>query len=726
MYQSFVDTKRVLTFDEYVQLLWEAPRNHARSADQYLLDALDFWGRKDSKKGYKLFETPWGDTKSRVIGQEDAQESIYRLLRTFMQNGRANKVVMLVGPNGSSKSSIIASLMHGMETYSKTPEGSLYRFNWIFPVENIERERLGFAREEFKERHGAMESYALLDEKHIAAKIPCELRDNPLLLIPREERMDLLDSLKKSHPDFAELPYSDYVKNGDLAPKSRMIFDTLLNAYGGDLQRVLQHIQVERYEISVRYKQGAVVIEPEMSVDASLRQVSMDQRYNNLPPILKSISMFEPIGKLVDANHGIIEFSDMLKRPLDTFKYLLGTCEKGTINLDLALLDLDIFFMASTNDMYVEAFKKSPDFPSFRGRMEFIRVPYLYDYTEEQQIYDLQLRLHETGKSVAPHVSEIAAMWAVMTRMRKPEPEKYPAELRDVVTKFSPLDKARLYAGEKLEWPTESQWLLLQKYAKKMQREFSGMDFYEGSVGASPREGKQLILNAFEQASERPLTPVSVLGLIARMDEEKGLHQFLQAPSDGDFMNHPRIHRLLLEHYIYTLDFEVKTSLSLVEPSRYEDMFRRYVLHVSAYIKGEKIYNTHTKDYDPPNEQIMASLEEMIGIPDTGRVDFRNSVLTRIAVHSLDNRVDTETELQYRKVFEKEIELLEQNYYHSQKEVIRESCEAALSLLTEEAPKLSYEAKQAANKLIDGMVQQFYYPRDTLPEVLNFLLKNRY
>ena len=536
----------------------------------------------------------------------------------------------------------------------------------------------------------------------------------------------MLTALKSEHPDFADTAISDYIKNGDLAPKSRMIFDALLNAYGGDLTRVLQHIQVERYDISIRYKQGAVVIEPEMSVDATLRQVSMDQRYQNLPPVLKSISRFEPLGKLVDANHGVIEFSDMLKRPLDTFKYLLGTCEKGTINLDLALLDLDICFMASTNDLYVDAFKKAPDFASFRGRMEFVRVPYLFNYREEQQIYDVQLRLHETAKQVAPHVSEIAALWAVMTRMRKPDPARYSPELRDVIGKLSPLDKARLYAGEKLEWPTESQWLQLLKESGNMRREFSGMDFYEGSIGASPREGKQLILNAFEQASERPLTPVAVLGLIARMDEEKSLHQFLQAPSDGDYMNHPRIHRLLLDHYLYTLDFEVKTSLSLVEPSRYDDMFRRYVLHVSAYIKGEKIYNTHTKDYDPPNERIMASLEEMIGIPEAGRKDFRNSVLTRIAVHSLDHRVDRETELQYRRVFEKEIELLEQNYYHSQKEVIKQSCEAALSIMTNEKAKMTNEARQGGIKLLESMEKQFGYPRETLAEVLNFLVKNRY
>ena len=40
------------------------------------------------------------------------------------------------------------------------------------------------------------------------------------------------------------------------------------------------------------------------------------------------------------------------------------------------------------------------------------------------------------------------ALWAVLTRMRKPMPEKYPKGMAELVSRLAPLDKALLYAGE--------------------------------------------------------------------------------------------------------------------------------------------------------------------------------------------------------------------------------------------------------------------------------------
>src|SRR6266511_1690581 len=80
--------------------------------------------------------------------------------------------------------------------------------------------------------------------------------------------------------------------------------------------------------------------------------------------------------------------------------------------------------------------------------MELVRVPYLLDYKIEQRIYQAQIQsAHaESGKHVAPHVAWVTALWAVLTRMKKPLAEKYGKTLSDIVGKLGPLEKTLLYA----------------------------------------------------------------------------------------------------------------------------------------------------------------------------------------------------------------------------------------------------------------------------------------
>jgi len=63
---------------------------------------------------------------------------------------------------------------------------------------------------------------------------------------------------------------------------------------------------------------GAVTVEPQMSVDADYRQVTADKSHGALPGALQNLSLYEPFGPLVTGNRGVIEFSDLLKRPSST------------------------------------------------------------------------------------------------------------------------------------------------------------------------------------------------------------------------------------------------------------------------------------------------------------------------------------------------------------------------------------------------------------------------
>ena len=164
---------------------------------------------------------------------------------------------------------------------------------------------------------------------------------------------------------------------------------------------MLRHVQVERFFVSRRYRQAAATVEPQLAVDARSRQLTMDRSLASLPPALQSLTLYEYQGELVDGNRGMIDFADLLKRPIESYKYLLGTVEQGRVSLDVASLELDTVFIGSSNEGYLAAFKEIPEFQSFKGRMELVRVPYLLDYRVEQKIYDAQIKVAhaESGRA---------------------------------------------------------------------------------------------------------------------------------------------------------------------------------------------------------------------------------------------------------------------------------------------------------------------------------------
>ncbi len=522
---AFEANRTLLTFDEYLQVFLAHPRLHARNAAQYLKDVFDHFGAEPREtpsgvqKRFRIFDLDV-DGEGRVAGQEEVQGAIYRVLGNFVRLGRVNKLIFLHGPNGSAKSSLVAAIMRGTERYSRLNEGALYRFNWIFPSEKLVKGTLGFSdRAGGSSAERELASYAKLEGDALDARITCELKDHPIFLVPRIERKALLDqalaTARTQGPD--DFALSAYIAQGDLCNKCRAIFDSLSSAYHGDYLKVLRHVQVERFYVDRRYQQAALTVEPQMSVDAAYRQVTADKTVSNLPPALQSLSLFEPYGPLVPANRGLIEYADLLKRPLEAFKYLLGTSETGTVPMEHFLLHLDLVLIASSNEKHLAAFKELPDFASFKGRIELVRVPYLRRYSVEQDIYDQRVTQGTVGRHVAPHATRVASLWAMLTRLKKPIADRYHGQLRDLVDDLSPVEKLKLYdSGETPDRLSLQEAKELKNHLADLYNESDTYPRYEGGSGASAREIKTALFNAAQNAEARCLTPLTVLRGAAR------------------------------------------------------------------------------------------------------------------------------------------------------------------------------------------------------------------
>src|SRR5580700_4706862 len=141
--KRFQRGRRVLSFSEYLELFATDPVRYSRDASRYLRDAFEHYGTTEVEypwgkfTRWKVFDLPWESTKplprGALIGQEHVQAEIHRALSNFAREGRPNRLVLLHGPNGSAKSTIVGCLMRGLENYSSLDDGALYRFNWVFP-----------------------------------------------------------------------------------------------------------------------------------------------------------------------------------------------------------------------------------------------------------------------------------------------------------------------------------------------------------------------------------------------------------------------------------------------------------------------------------------------------------------------------------------------------------------------------------------------------------------
>lgn len=730
--EEFVNKRHVLSFDEFFLLFRDNPGHHSRSAAQYVRDCMLYYGTEEvaSPGGeltrYRLFDAPWNGGTAAVIGQEAAQNALFRHVTSFVRERRVTRLVLFHGPNGSAKSSLIDCLGQALEHYSTLDEGAIYRFNWVFPSLRIAKKKLGFGA---TQREGAIESFAHLEEEDVDARLPADLRDHPLLLIPQPRRAAILGELAASGR-LGEEQVPEYLLEGDLAPRSRAIADALLAAYHGDFQRLLQHIQVERFTFSRRYRQGLVTIEPQLHVDANLRQVTLDQALQALPSALRTLSMFEPFGDLVDANRGVINYNDLLKKPVDAFKYLLATCEKGTVALPQAILHLDTLFLASSNEVHLRAFKEYADWPSFKGRMDLVKMPYIRDYQVERKIYDEQVERAGIRELVTPHATYVLALWAVLTRLRRPRPDAYPTSIRDIVGRLTPIEKAELYAGTRMPRDlTAEQARDLKAAVPDLLAEGQEVADYEGSFGASPREMKQVLMNALQDKRHFGVSAIGILEELRELTKNKTVYEYLRIKPDGGFHDVASFGDQVLDRYLDLVDGEIRAAMGLVSEQQYEQLFARYILNVSYKLKNERLFNEATGNYDPPDAGLMEELERVWEVPsDPER--FRRDLISRIGAYRIENKSDA---IPYRRLFPKLIEALEHDYYERQKVKVGKMAEQLATVLIAdeigEAPThhgLAAQEVERAREVLERLTTTYGYKLPALREVLGTLLKSRY
>ncbi|MBK8169090.1 MAG: serine protein kinase PrkA [Sandaracinaceae bacterium] len=732
--ERFDAEKRVLSFAEYLELLAKFPARHTRDASRYVRDAFDHFGSYEVDKPYGRFrrfrifdllsaggledgvQSP--HKREYLVGHEAIQEAVYRILSNFAREGRSNRLTLLHGPNGSAKSTFAACVIRGLEQYSMTDEGAQYSFSWVFP-RGRDNKSIGF--QEAALASGFGDSFAHLPESQIDAKMHSELREHPLQILPIDVRRTLIKNVYAEADVGTKEAAPDWIWSGQLGRKNQQVFDALLTAYRGDLNKVLAHVQVERYYISQRYRSGAVTIGPQMAVDASERQITADRSLGALPASLSALTLFEPMGELVDASGGVIEYSDLLKRPLDAWKYLLLAIETGEVALQMSNISLNSVMIASSNELHLHAFKEHPEYNSFRGRLQLVRVPYLLDYRREQEIYDAQI-VPQVRKHVAPHATFTAALWAVLTRLRMPDAERIRGKkLGKIATELTPLEKAELYTDGTvpIRLSTEES-MELRQGTPSLYHEQDASAVYEGLTSASPREIRNLLLDASQHPAYQCMSPLAVLAGIEQFADRNDYDFLKQAPERG-YHEHRVFVTQVRNRWLDRVDDEVRTATGIIEETQYMELFDRYVTHVSYWVKNERVYNRVTGKFEDPDLELMATVEKILDSEDNATT-FRRDLISSVAGQAIDHPGD---KVDYAQLFPRYLQRVKESYFAERRGQVSSIAEDVLLLLRGDKT-LDGDRLLAATKSIAMLKTRFGYCEHCASDAISELLKSRY
>ncbi len=602
--QRYLDQHWSGSFWEYLAICEESPAV-ARNAYQRLYDAIIAQGyekyrlfKRDVVR-YHFFSDPYDHGADAIFGLDFALMQLVDVLRSAAEGyGTDKRILLLHGPVGSSKSTMARLLKKGVEHYSSTPDGALYSFSWMLddrcevtPIEG--------------NPHQARRTHEFASPMH----------EDPLILVPRKAREALLASMNERYHPAHHGGKLRVV--GEPDPFSRHILDGLMQFYDGDWKKCMEHVRVRRIVLSEKDRVGIGTFQPKDEKNQDSTELTGDINYRKIA-LYGSDSdprAFNFDGELNIANRGICEFIEVLKLDVAFLYDLLGASQEHTIKpKKFAQTHIDEVILGHTNEPEYKRLQSNEMMEAFRDRTIKIDVPYNIRLDDEIKIYQKDFGpARIKSMHIAPHTLEVAAMWAVLTRLA--EPKKAGLTL---------MQKMKLYNGKSIPGFTEDSVKELKEEAPR-----------EGMDGISPRYIQDKISNALvgrQAIDEKTINPFMVLNEL-----EGGLTHHSLITDEETKKRYREILAMVKEEYEDIIKGEVQRAISADEDA-IKRLCTNYIESVRAHTQREKVLNKYTGKYDEPDERLMRAIEEKIDIPDSRKDDFRQEIMNYIGALALDGK----------------------------------------------------------------------------------------
>jgi len=529
------------TFKEYFDLVVADPHS-ARLSHARVYDMLMAGGTET---------LPNGDKKHNFFASElfGIERPLQHLVDYFASAARRlevrKRILLLMGPVGGGKSTIVTMLKRGLEEYSRNDDGAVY------------------------------------------AIAGCPMHEEPLHLLPESIRKEVM----------AE--YGIYIE-GDLCPRCRMIVD---DQYGGRIEDV----EVCRVSFSEKKRVGIGTFSPSdpKSQDISELTGSIDLATIGEYGVESDPRAYRFDGELNVANRGMMEFVEMLKCDEKFLYNLLTLSQEQNIKTGrFAMIYADEVIVSHTNEHEYNAFIANKKSEALHDRIILIKVPYNLKVSEEVKIYEKLIGQSSLqGVHIAPNTLRVASMFAILSRL---EPSKKAG--------VSLMKKLKLYDGEEVD-----------ELGQKDVRELQDEAIREGMDGISPRYVINGLSTALVRGDTTCINPIDALRALrdgmehhpglSRERRDELLNLIAETRREYDELAKKEVQRA----FVYSFEQSAKTLLD------------NYLDNVEAFCNKQKMRDPITEDEVEPDEQLMRSVEEQIGISENAKKAFREEILIRLS-----------------------------------------------------------------------------------------------
>ncbi len=347
------------TFADYFEIVSKRPKV-ARLSHGRIYDMMMSAGVEVGKNG----ETRYSFFNDEIFGLEKPVGQIVQYFNSAAQRLEVRKrILLLMGPVGGGKSTIVSLLKRGLEKYSRTADGAVYAIS------------------------------------------NCPMHEDPLHLIPEDLRADI------------ERDYGVYIE-GDLCPRCRW---NLTNLYEGKIEKV----PVKRILLSEKTRLGVGTFTPSDPKSQDIAELVGGIDLSTIGEVGTESDprAYRFDGELNIANRGLMEFIEMLKSD-EKFLYVLLTLsqEQNIKTGRFSMIYADEVVVSHTNENEYQSFVGNKKSEALQDRIILVKVPYNLRVTDEVKIYEKLISQSALQNvHIAPHTLRVASMFAILTRLEAPK-----------------------------------------------------------------------------------------------------------------------------------------------------------------------------------------------------------------------------------------------------------------------------------------------------------------
>ena len=504
-----------------------------------------------------------------------------------------------------------------------------------------------------------LEKYSRTAAGALYAIKDCPMHEEPLHLIPKELRSEF------------QQEYGIYIE-GNLCPICQLMVE---EKYQGRIEEV----PVKRIILSEEKRVGIGTFSPSDPKSQDIAELTGSVDFSTIAEYGSESDprAYRFDGELNIANRGIMEFQEMLKCDEKFLYTLLSLSQEGNFKAGrFALISADEVIIAHTNEAEYRSFINNPKNEALRSRILVVTVPYNLKVSDEVKIYQKLIRQSDIDVHIAPYALQVAAIFSVLSRLK--ESKKQGMDI---------MKKLKLYNGEDVDG-------FNHKDIAELMQEAEG----EGMTGVDPRYVINRISSALITADTRCINALDILRAL-----KEGLDQ------------HPSITREERERYInyIALTRQEYDELAKKEVQRafvysYEEsaraLFNNYLDNVEAYVNKAKVRDPITGEELEPDEKLMRSIEEQIGVTDNAKKAFREEILIRLSSYARKGKIfDYNSHERLREAIEKKL-------FADLKDVVK---------ITTSTRTPDPEQLKRINAVIERLIQEYGY----CPVCANELLK---